>query len=119
VAQALTAGRFLAARFLAVLHSACVCLHSPVVDCRTLKPGLNPRPESAKNGLFKFALWSEPEFHEEWLRDGPCDATTTGPGNLGHRCQLSPDVGSKTGPAEGNMRFGDAANNASRLIQLY
>src|SRR5580692_10780967 len=34
-------------------------------------------------------LVSEPEFHEEWLRDGPCDATTTGSSNLRHRCQLS------------------------------
>jgi hypothetical protein len=32
---------------------------------------------------------SEPEFHAEWLRDGPCDATTTGLSNSGHRCQLS------------------------------
>jgi len=37
-------------------------------------------------------LKSEPEFHAEWLRDGPCDATTTGPSNSGHRCQLSPAV---------------------------
>src|SRR5580700_3258454 len=34
-------------------------------------------------------LKSEPEFHAEWLRDGPCDATTTGLSNSGHRCQLS------------------------------
>src|ERR1700722_9997645 len=34
-------------------------------------------------------LVSEPEFHEEWLRDGPCDATTTGSSNLRQRCQLS------------------------------
>ena len=34
-------------------------------------------------------LVSEPEFHAEWLRDGPCDATTTGSSNLRHRCQLS------------------------------
>src|SRR6185437_11746790 len=56
-------------------------------------PGLYSRPGHAKNGLFKFALWSEPESYEEWLRDGPCDATTTGSGNLRHRCQLSPDGG--------------------------
>jgi len=30
------------------------------------------------------------EFHEEWLRDEPCDATTTGLSNSGDRCQLSP-----------------------------
>jgi hypothetical protein len=34
-------------------------------------------------------LVSEPEFHAEWLRDGPCDATTTGSSNLRQRCQLS------------------------------
>ena len=25
----------------------------------------------------------EPEFHAEWLRDEPCDATTTGPRKTG------------------------------------
>jgi hypothetical protein len=35
-------------------------------------------------------LVSGPEFHEEWLRDGPCDATTTCLGNPGVWCQLSP-----------------------------
>src|SRR5580704_15627896 len=35
-------------------------------------------------------LVSEPEFHEEWLRDGPCDATTTCLGKPGVWCQLSP-----------------------------
>ena len=45
-------------------------------------------------------LVSEPEFHEEWLRDGPCDATTTGLGNSGVWCQLSPRQ------RVGNMRFG-------------
>src|ERR1700735_5140281 len=44
-------------------------------------------------------LVSEPEFHEEWLRAGPCDATTTCLGNPGVWCQLSPAV-------SGNMRFG-------------
>src|SRR5579884_480083 len=34
-------------------------------------------------------LVGEPEFHAEWLRDGPCDATTTGLSNSGQRCQLS------------------------------
>src|ERR1019366_6238366 len=29
------------------------------------------------------------EFHAEWLRDEPCDATTTGQ-NIAYRCQLSP-----------------------------
>src|ERR1700753_2083389 len=37
-------------------------------------------------------LVSEPEFHEEWLRDGPCDATTTCLGKPGVWCQLSPKV---------------------------
>jgi hypothetical protein len=31
----------------------------------------------------------KPEFHAEWLRDGPCDATTTCLGNPGVWCQLS------------------------------
>jgi hypothetical protein len=35
----------------------------------------------------------KPEFHEEWLRDEPCDATTTGRSNFGSRCQLSPGNG--------------------------
>jgi hypothetical protein len=35
-------------------------------------------------------LVSGPEFHEEWLRDGPCDATTTCLGKPGVWCQLSP-----------------------------
>ena len=40
-----------------------------------------------------------PEFHAEWLRDGPCDATTTCPGKPGAWCQLS------LAKAR-NMRFG-------------
>ena len=41
------------------------------------------------NEYSSLLLKSEPEFHAEWLRDGPCDATTTGSSNLRHRCQLS------------------------------
>src|SRR6202453_945062 len=44
-------------------------------------------------------LVSEPEFHEEWLRDEPCDATTTCLGNPGVWCQLLL-------AAARNMRFG-------------
>src|ERR1022692_2057149 len=37
-------------------------------------------------------LGSGPEFHAEWLRDEPCDATATDPRSYipGARCQLSP-----------------------------
>src|SRR5579872_1130040 len=45
-----------------------------------------------RNKYSSLLLKSEPGFHAEWLRDGPCDATTTGPSNSGHRCQLSPAV---------------------------
>src|SRR5215472_4534969 len=43
----------------------------------------------------KFALTSRPGFHEEWLRDEPCEATTTGSGSYipVARCQLSPGDG--------------------------
>jgi hypothetical protein len=36
-----------------------------------------------------------PEFHAEWLRDEPCDATATDPGSYipGAWCQLSPGNG--------------------------
>jgi hypothetical protein len=42
-----------------------------------------------KNRSFKFALKGKPGFHAEWLRDGPCDATTTCLGKPGVWCQLS------------------------------
>jgi len=35
----------------------------------------------------------KPEFHAEWLRDEPCDATTTCLGNPGVWCQLLPGDG--------------------------
>src|SRR5580692_12641550 len=40
-------------------------------------------------------LRSGPEFHAEWLRDEPCDATATDPGSYipGAWCQLSPGNG--------------------------
>ena len=41
----------------------------------------------------------KPEFHAEWLRDGPCDATTTCLGKPGVWCQLSL-------ASARNMRFG-------------
>src|SRR5271165_6513499 len=34
-----------------------------------------------------------PEFHAEWLRDEPCDATTTCPRKTGVWCQLLPGNG--------------------------
>ena len=43
--------------------------------------------------ISKFALHrADLEFHEEWLRDEPCEATTTGSGSSipVARCQLSP-----------------------------
>jgi hypothetical protein len=39
-------------------------------------------------------------FHEEWLRDEPCEATTTGSGVISR----SPGVNSH--PETGDMRFG-------------
>jgi hypothetical protein len=43
----------------------------------------------------KFALRADLEFHAEWLRDEPCDATATGSGSyiLTARCQLPPGNG--------------------------
>jgi hypothetical protein len=40
-------------------------------------------------------LLSEPEFHAEWLRDEPYDATATDPGSYipDDWCQLSPGNG--------------------------
>jgi hypothetical protein len=35
----------------------------------------------------------KPEFHAEWLRDKPCDATTTCPRKTGVWCQLLPGDG--------------------------
>jgi hypothetical protein len=35
----------------------------------------------------------KPEFHAEWLRDEPCDATTTCPRKTGVWCQLLPGDG--------------------------
>jgi hypothetical protein len=45
-----------------------------------------------------FAGWRE--FHAEWLRDEPCDATATGPGSS------IPGAGANSLPDTGNMRFG-------------
>jgi hypothetical protein len=46
----------------------------------------------------RYIFWFGPDgielgFHEEWLRDEPCDATTTGRCKTGSRCQLSPGNG--------------------------
>ena len=48
----------------------------------------------------KFALRSEPEFHAEWLRDEPYDATATDPGSY------ILDAGANSLLGTGNMRFG-------------
>jgi hypothetical protein len=85
----------------------CISLRPPDLSVQTLNSSARSQnsashcrgscalrvPVVSKN-QFKFApLKSEPEFHAEWLRDGPCDATTTGLSNSGHRCQLSLTVG--------------------------
>jgi hypothetical protein len=49
----------------------------------------------------------KPGFHAEWLRDGPCDATTTCLGKPGVWCQLSL-------ASAGNMRFGGRFSTLSR-----
>jgi hypothetical protein len=43
----------------------------------------------------KFAFRGRPEFHAEWLRDEPCDATATGSRSYipTARCQLPPGNG--------------------------
>ncbi len=67
-------------------------------------------------------LWSEPGFHEEWLRDGPCDATTTGRSNSGHRCQLSPEGLEPDGEHEIRGVAGQPANISlisETLLLLY
>src|ERR1700691_1285728 len=45
--------------------------------------------------LLFIKVGSRPEFHAEWLRDEPCDATATDPGSYipGDWCQLSPGNG--------------------------
>src|ERR1700691_3713863 len=45
--------------------------------------------------LLFIKVGSRPEFHAEWLRDEPCDATATDPGSYipGAWCQLSPGNG--------------------------
>src|SRR5215469_9622362 len=52
---------------------------------------------------------ADPEFHAEWLRDEPGEATTTGSGSsiLVARCQLS--------PGNGGHEFRGAAAFASRI----
>ena len=61
---------------------------------RVMRPmySCNPALPVISNEYSSLLLKSEPEFHAEWLRDGPCDATTTGLSNSGSRCQLSPAV---------------------------
>jgi hypothetical protein len=56
-------------------------------------------------------LVSGPEFHEEWLRDGPCDATTTGLSNSGS--------GVNSLPVVGNMRFGVPDLSFGRIASRY
>ena len=59
------------------------------------------RQRVISNEYSSLLLKSEPEFHEEWLRDGPCDATTTGLSNSG----VTVSTLSRRNEA-GNMRFG-------------
>ena len=71
---------------------------------------VTPLPVRWKAGCARFPLVvktnhsslppkGKPGFHAEWLRDGPCDATTTCLGKPGVWCQLSLATA-------GNMRFG-------------
>jgi hypothetical protein len=64
-----------------------------------LQPALRRNCHCDKTRPFKFAFKGKPEFHAEWLRDEPCDATTTCPRKTGVWCQLLPATA-------GNMRFG-------------
>src|SRR3954452_2268068 len=68
-------------------------VHSNGFALRSLQCNLH-RPESCdKNKSFKFAPKGKPGFHAEWLRDEPCDATTTCPRKAGAWCQLLPGDG--------------------------
>ena len=53
----------------------------------------------------------KPEFHAEWLRDKPCDATTTCPRKTGVWCQLLLATAR-------NMRFGGRFNSLGRSGSL-
>jgi hypothetical protein len=52
-------------------------------------------PRLCNPHMDKSSLRGRPEFHAEWLRDEPCDATATEPGSYipADRCQLSPGNG--------------------------
>jgi hypothetical protein len=69
------------------------------IPLRSLQSALRGHFHCDKNRSFKFASKGKPEFHAEWLRDEPCDATTTCPRKTGVWCQLLPATA-------GNMRFG-------------
>src|ERR1019366_833031 len=86
---------------LGLQFAANTCARIPPV----IQPGHSSLPPQGKPG-----------FHAEWLRDGPCDATTTCLGKPGVWCQLSL-------ASAGNMRFGvasalfaDAARTIFRVI---
>jgi hypothetical protein len=79
------------------------CLHcgSRVADM-TFRTAVDPvQCESACAGIFPMVQTNhsclppkgKPEFHAEWLRDEPCDATTTCLGKPGVWCQLLPGDG--------------------------
>jgi hypothetical protein len=72
------------------------------LDC-----GLRSDFHCDKTRTFKFAFTGKPEFHAEWLRDEPCDATTTCPRKTGVWCQLLPATA-------GNMRFGGRFSTLGR-----
>jgi|ERR1019366_2626562 hypothetical protein len=77
---------------LGLQFAANTCARIPPV----IQPGHSSLPPQGKPG-----------FHAEWLRDGPCDATTTCLGKPGVWCQLSL-------ASAGNMRFGGRFSTLSR-----
>jgi hypothetical protein len=73
-------------------------------SCRDVSPPSTTLLTSARPCLYHLSsllFGADLGFHEEWLRDEPFDATTTGSGSSisVDRCQLSPWY-------RGNMRFG-------------
>jgi hypothetical protein len=59
----------------------------------------------------------KPGFHAEWLRDGPCDATTTCLGKPGVWCQLS--LAGKGGEHEIRGRQAFIARRLLRFIESF
>ena len=79
--------------------SHCICYGSARVRRRWLERGLRSIFQCVTTKTFKPVLLNRPEFHAEWLRDEPSDATTTCPRKTGVWCQLLLATAR-------NMRFG-------------